>query len=224
MALNLIQQDVQRSIFEAIRLVCVAEGYTPDITTYLGNQAGWDAALKTIVTNKGFAIEIFGSSSNQAKGIKKVPRITIHPKRIITGDVGLDPYQGVARKDPNDPNKWIRFKPPHDYHNSHFDIHLVSDTGDQDVVLNAILFAALGNKKFIPLINTNPVQLFYIEQTDYFDTFDLPEGNNEKITSFRVPDLMIGIEDEVDVALINEINVDIQATDDPDDIDNLNVT
>lgn len=222
MALNLTQQDVQRSIFEAIRLVCVAEGYTPDITTLLNNQTGWDNALKQITTLKGFAIEIFSSSSNQAKGIKKVPRITIHPKRIVPGDVGLDKYQGVVRKKPTDPDKLIRFHPPFDLFNAHFEIHLVSNTGEQDVILNAILFAAIGTRKFLPLYNDS-TQVFFLYQTDYFDTADSLEGVNEKITTYEVPDLMLGLEEEIETPLINEIDVDIQTGDDPDAIENIHV-
>lgn len=222
MALNLTQEDVQRSIFEAIRLVCVAEGYTPDIVAIGENQSAWDTALKNIVTTKGFAIEIFGASSNQAKGIKKVPRITIHPKRIIPGDIGMDSYQGYVKQDPNDPDKYIKFMPPFDLFNGYFDIHLISNTGKQDVVLNAILFRAIGTRKFIPLI-TEPGQVFFILQQDYYETFDLLEGSSEKITSFQVPDLMLGNEEEISVAKIKEVDVEIDATGNPNELDTLHV-
>jgi hypothetical protein len=225
MALNLTQQDVNRSIFEAIRLVCVAEGYTPDIVTIGNNQSAWDAALKTIVTNKGFAIEIFGSSNQQAKGIKKVPRITIHPKRIIPGDIGLDVVQGTVRPHPTDPNKVIKFLPPHDLFVATFDIHLVS-TGEafQEVILNAIMMAALGTRKFIPLVENPPGnQIFFIQQTDFFETFDLLEGNQEKITSYLVPDLMLGVEVEQELSKINHIDVEINVNDNETETDTLSV-
>lgn len=212
MALNLIQSDIQRSIYEAIRLVCVAEGYTPDISLYASNstgQASYDTALQSIVSTKRFAIEIFSASSNQYKGPKKVPRITIHPKRIIPGDVGLDSYTGGVRKKPNDPDKWVRFKPPHDTTMMQFDIHLVTANAEQDVILNAILFKALGVRKYLPLI-TEPTQLFFIQQYDFYDTFDLPEGSEEKISSFQVPDIILSDEQEFDVALINEIDGEVK--------------
>lgn len=222
MALNLTQVDVQRSIFEALRLVCVAEGYTPDIVVTGNNQSTWDTQLKAIVTAKGFAIELFNVSSNQAKGLKKVPRITIHSKRIIPGDVGLDVYQGVVREDPDNPGQYIKYTPPFDLFTAVFDIHLVSGTGQQEAILNAILFKALGTRKFIPLI-TEPGQVFFIQQQDYYETFDLPEGSDEKITSFIVPDLMLGNEEEISVALIKEVDVEISVNDNPNETDTLHV-
>jgi hypothetical protein len=223
MALNLIQSDIQRSIYEAIRLVCVAEGYTPNITLYTADAAGqalYDIALSGIRSSKGFAIEIFSSSSNQQKGLKKPPRITIHPARVIPGDIGLDSYTGGVRRKSTDPDKWVRFKPPHDTTMMQFDIHLVTNTADQDVVLTAILFKALGVRKYLTLYN-DAKQLFFIRNYDFYDTFDLPEGVNEKISSFEVPDVILSDEPETDTALINDIDVDIYVADEETPSDNM---
>jgi hypothetical protein len=215
MALNLIQSDIQRSIYEAIRLVCVQEGYTPDITLYTADAAGqalYDVALSTIRSSKGFAIEIFSASSNQQKGIKKPPRITIHPARVIPGDIGLDSYAGGVRKKVSDPDKWVRFKPPHDTTMMQFDIHLVTATAEQDVILTAILFKAIGVRKFLTRYNA-PNEVFLIRNYDFYDSFDLPEGINEKISSFEVPDIILSDEPETDVSLIKDIKTDIYVGD-----------
>lgn len=225
MALNLTQVNVQRSIFEAIRLVCVSEGYTPDVTV-VTTQSNWDTALKAIVTAKGFAIEIFGSSSNQSKGAKKVPRITVHPSRIVPGDIGLDVHQGVTKRDPNDPSKYIKYTPPYDLFQASFDIHLVSDTGEQEAILNAILFQALGTRKFIPYVTdvvADQGQIFFIQEQEFYSTADLIEGDNEKITSFIVPDLMLGNEEQISIAPIKEIDINININDNETEMDNLHL-
>lgn len=93
----MIQETVERSFFEALRLNLVADGYTPDITNttlFPDTPAGYDAyeaALGTIAAGvKGFSVEVFGSANPQSRGTKKLPRITCQTSAFLPGSVGYD--------------------------------------------------------------------------------------------------------------------------------------
>ena len=47
--------------------------------------------LTSIISTKGFAIEIFGSSNPQAKYLKKIPRIVVLPNQSLAGALGGSP-------------------------------------------------------------------------------------------------------------------------------------
>jgi hypothetical protein len=86
------QTIIERSFYEALRLKAVEYGYTPDITQYANTSAGtlaYNNALKAIRLEKGFAVEIFGSSIPGSKGMEDLPRISISPQSFVPGDIGV---------------------------------------------------------------------------------------------------------------------------------------
>ena len=219
MALSNAQERLERSLFEAIRKVLVEEGYLPDITNAARYpepfdgvaQANWQADLKTIEGNKDFAIEAFNHS--QTKGLKKVPRIVIVPRRTMPGDIGY-PMDGVIMQNPNDPNSFVRAQLP--YESSHFniDIHLVSNSAKQDRILNAVLSKALGMKRFIPYYDDAETR-FLVRQYNYLDIPDPMEGIEEKVYSYELPDVADVPEDYTPLGLITEITMELKSVDLP---------
>jgi hypothetical protein len=193
MALSRAQERLERSLFEAIRKVLVAEGYLPDITNTArypepfnnAAQANWEADLNTVAGDKGFAVEAFNHS--QTKGLKKVPRIVIIPRRSMPGDIGY-PMDGMIIQNPNDPLTYVRAEFP--YESSHFniDIHLVSASAKQDRILNAVLASAFGMKKYVPYYDDDSDR-FLIRQYNYLDLPDPLEGIEEKVYSYEIPDV-----------------------------------
>lgn len=208
------QQRLERSIFEAIRKVCVQEGYLPDIadtTKYpepfnTDTQLSWETDLKLIKEQKGFAVEVF--SNSQSKGVKAVPRIVIIPRRTMPGEVG-SPMDGFITQDPNDPNKFARMSIPFEASTFNFDIHLVSSSAAQDRVLNAILSRAIGIKKFIPYYD-DLTDLFLMRLTNSFDYPDPADGLDERAFSYEVPDVFDVDGSFTSISKIDEITVEIE--------------
>ena len=203
--LNNIEQRIEISLFEKIRKNILAAGYINNIadsTRYPSvngeftetAQNNWDADLQTITNTMGFSIEIFGASNNSAKGLKKVPRIVIIPKRIMPGDIGLAPG---ATYTPNydSGNNLISYSKtdnPLEAANMHFDIHLISETIAQSRALNAILQISLGQKIYVNFYDdTTNTQRFFIKQYNYYDVPDPKDAIEENVYSYEVQDLYL---------------------------------
>lgn len=212
MALNLIQRTIQRSIFEAIRLVLVGEGYLPDIETFNladpNSRKAYEDQIGTIASGaKKFAIELFNHSSNQFKGLKNTPRIAINPRRVIPGDIGFNVYEASYTRNTSNPDTFTKTNLPFDASNLQLEINLVSSTSEQAIVLNAVLQKALGVRKFINLHGTQ--ETFLIRQYDYFEATDSPEGVMEDIYSYQVDDLVLNEEViSTSIASIKEITLE----------------
>lgn len=206
--LSTTQTRVERSLFEAIRKVCVAEGYTPDIANTgvygvepytAAQQTLWNNALTTIAGTKGFAIDVRGH--NLTKGMKKTPRIEVISRRTLPGDIGSGPERFVF-------DEVSSLQLPAQASHFYYDIHLISSSAAQDRILNAILSKALGLKKYILWYDDEP-ELFFIHQTSYYDLPDPIEGQEEKVYTYEVPDLYEVIEDIIPVVPINEIRMEL---------------
>lgn len=218
-----IQLRVERSVYEAIRLVLVSEGYIPDLnnnTTYPkdgnGNltvigQQHWDTDLKVIQTAKGFAIDIFSNSSSKSKGIKKVPRITIEPSIVTDGDLGL-PVGTTTFKNPLDPNSFVKTINPLESTHLNLEIHLISDTAAQERILNAVLAKVLGIKKYIVLYDS-PDERFFIRRANFSQVPDPIEGVSEKVYTYEIQDLYLFSEENTPISLMSQFTLEIDYPD-----------
>jgi hypothetical protein len=82
--------EVDNAIEEALRLAVVAAGYLADKLLYLpANVAGYDAANDTIRTNKGFIIEVEGSSAYDSRNTKKDAVIYLNRLQIDPSSTGI---------------------------------------------------------------------------------------------------------------------------------------
>lgn len=158
-----VQQVVDHSIFHRIRKVLVELGYLPDVldrTTYPETKEGqvaWNNALTLIKEQKGFVIEIFGTSSNQSRYAKKVPRIVINSDRYIPGNVGNSPTSWYER---NAEGVLESFTLPPSTSDYRFEVGIVANTSKQERILNSIISAILPNRNYIP---------FWKEDTEGWD-------------------------------------------------------
>lgn len=205
------QKIVERSLFEAIRKLLVSEGYLPDITLFPNTQIGYgnfQSALEVIKNTKGFATEIFGHGSSQSKELKRVPRIAIVTRRVFPGDIGgLVDYEYI--NNPLDPNNLMKVLPDNQTADLQIDIHLVSNSAEQDRFLGAVLGATIGSKRYIPVYD-DPTQKIFTRQYNYYDLPDTMEGIIEKVYSYEIKDLWLfgGRVIQTSVPLIKEITID----------------
>lgn len=218
--LSEIQKRIERTLFEAIRKVLVAEGYLPDITATSGippanvygsspysvaNQTAWDSAVSNVVNSKGMAVEVFSNSVN--KGLKKVPRIVIIPRRTMPGDIGAPPQLYYGSKVPVLDHLAGRMLPLEASH-YYMDVHLISGSATEDRVLNAVLSKALGNKKYLEYYDEAGEYIF-LKQYNYYDLPDPIEGQQERIYAYEIPDVYDVIESYVSTPVILEITTEL---------------
>lgn len=213
MALNNIQERIERSYFKAIEAVLVSEGYLPTNPSSFENtpngQSLWEAALKTITQSKGFAIEVFGAGTSQSFGQKNVPRIEIQSGRIMPGDIGTSGDLGF-KVSQNNPDKFV--KNLVDYQSTHLGVDIVIIAGkiSQERILNAIIAKAIGTKKHIVTFD-DPTDRFFSVQYNFYDNPDATEGLIEKTYSYEVKDIFLYNEDsQKEIAPINKITVEIE--------------
>lgn len=207
------QLRIERSIYEVIRLLLVGQGYLPDVTdtgTYPNTptgQAAFQGALAAIRNAKDFATEVLGHGSSLKKGAKAVPRIAIIPRRLMPGDIG--PNINLATgPDPNDPDNVLSFKQSFDSGNLHIDISLVSGSAEQDRFLHAIIQQCIGQRNFLPVYDSDSDETFFMRQFNYYDVPDSPEGIEEKIYSYEIPDLYLSEPTTQNVVPISQITVE----------------
>lgn len=223
MALNNIQARVERSVFKAIERVLVEEGYWPDNSSYPNTDNGntnFEAAVKTIVSTKGFAIQPFGHSTSHKKGAKQVPRIAIISRKVLPGEIG-NPINAYSEQDPNNPNNSIESFAPLENLDIQMDLHLVSGADNvaaQDRVMNAVIAKALGSGKFYVPFYDSTDERFFMKQYNYYDLPDPAEGIEEKVYSYDIKDLYLSdnIVSNPNVAHIKEILLEIGFEGDPE--------
>lgn len=201
-----VQQKVERSVFELIRLKLVAGGYLPDITTFSVDKPGYDLyqqAIAAVVQAKGFCIEIFGASSPQAKGFKKVPRIVIKTRSYRPGELGNQPNLSFVPVGPaNDPTSFEGKKLPPTTSNLKLEIHLVAKSSKQDRVLHNIIQQTLTTRRYVPIYD-NPTMKFFLIDTGFLDLEDLDEGVIERVYNYEAKDIYAS--DEVVVTTVAPI-------------------
>lgn len=194
MAISNLQERIERSLFEAIRLVLVAEGFIPDITNTglygsepytQSNMTAWKNSLTAIINAKGFTIGLYQNS--QTKGMKEVPRIVILTRRVLMGEVSL-PQDSVTLPDPSSLTQYIAYNSSTESSTFFLGIHLISNTEKQDRVLGGILQKALGKMRYIKFVDDNE-DSFLIERTSDFDLPDPTDTLLERVYTYKVSDL-----------------------------------
>jgi hypothetical protein len=182
------QQEIERSIFEALRLKALSLGVTPDITTYPDTSVGYNAyllALKAIEASKGYALEIFGNSSILAKGQVRTPRIVIDWGGYIPNDIGNSPVPVFTENIGGSFDKNI-YDMSSD--KGFINIILVSETVAQERMLQDILKRALPSRAFVPFVNTS-YGTFLVIQESAMKTSSYNDATKEWVYSYSIPDI-----------------------------------
>lgn len=214
-----IEQLLERTVFEALRLETVDNGYLPDIVSFLPNsQANYDlyqAAIQTVIGTKGFSIEIFGQASNHARGLKRVPRMVFESQMFLPGALGGDSRRFYK---PSGGGFDAVLRPPQSA-NFFFNLHLIANTAEQLRTMQAIQALALPRRGYIslhdPTMQFPTDQNIFIRNLAFQDLGNKEEGILEKLYRYEIPDTY-EIDDEFlqAIAAINEITLETKDEDD----------
>ncbi len=184
-----IQELIERSLFETIRLELVDKGYLPDIAdtvTYPDNNTGWaqwEADIDAIVASMGFSIELFSVGNNESKGVKKVPRIVLESGNFLPGALGGDPqryFEDVG-------SSYTALVTPPQTVDFYLNIHLVSNKAQQLRVLNSILALSIPRRGYIPYYNDS-TKTFFARYLNYYNQSSEDDGILEHVYAYEIPD------------------------------------
>ena len=214
--LSNIQEIIERSIFEKIRLLLVDQGYLPDIAAidefdnpiYPDTEEGWtqwETDIKNIVTTKGFAIELFNGGTSDARGVKKVPRIVMDPGNFLPGALGGDPRkffkdQGTHFEALVTPPQTVDF---------YLNMCLVSNNIVQNRILNSVLGLALSRRGYVNWYNDS-TKTFFIRYLNFYDNTTTRDNVIEHVYAYEIPDAWDREDLQVyaEVAKIEEITLE----------------
>lgn len=188
-SLSNMQEVIERTLFERIRQELVDKSYLPDIAdtgTYPDDDTGWaqwETAISSVVTAKGYAVEVFNAGISEAKGIKKIPRIVIDSGSFLPGALGGDPQRYFEDQGA----KYYALVTPPQTVDYYVNIHLVAGSIEQIRILNSLLSIAVPRRGYLPFYN-DATSLFFARNIGYYDGDSSKEGIIEKIFGYEIPD------------------------------------
>jgi len=193
-----ILEVLERSIWLRLLDTAVSMGYTPDIndaTLYPNTPAGqiaYQNALKTIRTNKGFAIEVFGNSGVDAKGDKEDPRIVLISEQFQPGEIGMNPDKFYVLGD----NGYEAFRYPSRTSKFFYRVMMLGSKTTHFRILNGILSVAIPIRGYVSSY-LDPTVKYYNERTNYMEYDDAKAGIFERAYRYFIDDVF-----EVDLEAI----------------------
>lgn len=218
--LSNIERLLERTIYEALRVETVDKGYLPDITTYTQDQAGYDSFrsdLQTIISTKGFAIEVFGHGSNLSRGLKRSPRMVIESQMFIPGQLGGDSQRFYIDKGTD----YDAYKRPPQTANFFFNIHLIGTKATHIRTMQAIQAIAIPRRGYVSLHDPDnefvDPQNIFVRNIAFVDLGNYDEGILEKLYRYEIPDVF-EMDDELleTVGKMDEITLEIKDNEDND--------
>ncbi len=188
----MIQESIERSFFEAIRLLLVAEGYTPNIAdaaSYPNTEAGYEAYLAALaaIANgvKGFATEVFSTSNPQDKGTLNLPRISLNTSAFLPGVTGYDSSAQPVWN--SETNKFELFNYDSRTYMLFLDCMVSAKTQTQLRILMDIVHRALPQMGYLKYYDNT--ELFFIELSSFQEQNDATGGILEYNYRYEVPDI-----------------------------------
>lgn len=147
-SLSITQYLIERVLFEKLRLTSVKYGYMPDILKYPRTEDGaraYSEKMARIAKEKGFVIAIKNNIHSTELGEKTVPRMVVETVQCIPGEFG---QWGRTQYQMGSDGMYKKYKLPPQPVNYTMQIHLVSNSLEQQRVMNAILARAIPRRGY----------------------------------------------------------------------------
>lgn len=190
------QEIIERSIYLSILETLVSVNYTLDPQNYYPitpeSEQRYKSDLERIMRNKGKYIYLFGIGNNQSKGMKELlPRIVIDAQGFLPGDIGLPKTMMVREKE-----NYVVSESPFEAIDQWIDIHLVSNTSEDNRLLLNILSTSIPQRGYIKPYTHEKVPFdgnIFIEAVNFYNTPNYDKGLIEKVYQFQVKDTLLDI-------------------------------
>ena len=191
-------EDIDRTIYELLRLKIVAAGYLPDITTFATPQEYRDAIEALAATLKyKQPVMLLGIGAENSRDDKRPNRIVIDRKSIIQGNVGSF---GVTDFEMNDDGQtFSKNQRDATAYTIQYNIRCISNSAHYDRILNDIVLQTFSKVSYKSIIDgdafgTETVLINQIDSRDVSST-DLLEN----LYTYQVEDVYI-----VDATTLND--------------------
>ena len=163
------------------------------IYKYYDDDAGVASYLvdqQSIISSKGFVVEVFGVGSPRSKYQKKMPRIVLIPNQSLPGSLGGngDPVYTPIGPDPLAPTSFTKHVVPPQTVDLTFDVHIVTSSAEQARVCHGIVALGLPKRGYISLI-TEPDNKFFIESFSYRNIPSPGDDIMEDVYMYKASDL-----------------------------------
>jgi len=183
-----IIEIIERSVFLRLLEACVESGYTPDIQDSVlfpndaSGQIAYKNALRAIVAEKGFAIEIYNHGGITDKGDKEVPRIVIISENFEKGNIGYG--FSITKKFDEVTQKFVPNKIPTLTSDFYYRVVLVGNKITHYRTMSSLVALALPNMGYIP--PSQPLSTPHPRQTEDINLF------NRRVQQFELDDVRTG--------------------------------
>ena len=148
----MILEQLDRSMYENMRLAIIAAGYIPDRAAY-ATPALYKAAkvsLKASLADHQL-IEIFGVGTSAARDEKSINTIFIKRVTEGIGDIGAYGVTKFVPKDVNGVTKFDKERYPSSTQDIVYEVRFVANTVKFERIIVGLIYKVFGTKKYIPL-------------------------------------------------------------------------
>lgn len=189
--------EVNRAIYNALRLELIQRGYLPDIKPFSAtdDKAGWETARAAVKADKGAIIDVFGHGAEVDRDEKQVPRIVVTRKGDDRGTIGGYPATYYEEYMVGEQKKYRKKFYPDESKTLNYEVAVVTDNDNPvtDSYLSGLIAKVLGAKRFIPVYNSalelipnKGLFLMYAGEMDY------SKGNYiERAYRYRIMDVFV---------------------------------
>lgn len=185
--------NIDRGIFEPIRLKLVELNLLPNILSY-GNTSAYEEAkinLRNSRTDKTL-VDLFGVGSPESRGEKTDSKIVIDRKGVSPNiHVGAYPETKIEKKG-SSPETYKKIILPESCYDIDYAINIICTNTKSDRLLHDIVFSSIGAKRYLNCIQddgSSSTETFLIL---YTGIIDITKGNFiERILRYRVDQVWI---------------------------------
>lgn len=204
-------EQLDRTIFEHLRLEVVRAGYLPDITQYTTGTA-WQAARNTLRgTVGGQLIDVFGVGSGDERDELTGAKIIVNRTDERNGDIGAGGTIMTPIVD-----GFTKSTLPQTCSSITYEIVINADSVKYERLMSNIVSRAFGKMKHISVVNSNgslsSTDRLFIRLVQKFDQSNL--NFLQKLCTFIVDDIFLSTDvtvNDVDIVPINSIEFVIYA-------------
>lgn len=193
---TLLLEEIDRTLYECLRLELVSLGYLPDIVQF-NTENDYLKAKKDIEDGKGFVVELHGVGSTEVRDAVQVCNVTLDRKGIPAGSLGGGTFQYI----PNSNGKFDKEQIPSMSSNVTYEVRVLSNSTKSERIITEMLLRVFGHRVYIPVLQQyNPDKkknFLLISQGSVNVT---ATNLLERVFTFVVPDVWLGKS-----ALIEEI-------------------
>ena len=148
---SITYEELDRTLFEHVRLSLVELGHLPDIVTFVGDPTGYATAKVALGSN---LIEIHGVGYGDTRDDKKPNEIVIDRSGAKNGSIGASPaYQFEAYDAGSGSIKYRKYELPDGSRDVDYTIRTITNRASTERIMTEILYGVFGQNRYIQVFN-----------------------------------------------------------------------